>query len=113
MIALLLLLIPANNFVIEIPRPEPIMAVVTAYTNLPELTDSTPDIVASGKKVYDGAIANNCRSFGTKIKLLGKEYTVEDRMNRRYGCSHWDIFVSSYDEAIKFGRIKTEVYVMR
>ena len=34
-----------------------VVAVVSAYNNLPEQTDSTPDIMASGNRVYEGAIA--------------------------------------------------------
>jgi 3D (Asp-Asp-Asp) domain-containing protein len=67
-------------------------------------TDADPFTMASGKKVYEGAIANNCLDFGTKIKVNGKIKVVEDRMNSRYGCQDFDIFMTSYDEAISFGR---------
>lgn len=72
-------------------------------------TDADPFTMASGKKVYEGAIANNCLDFGTKIKVNGKIKVVEDRMNSRYGCEDFDIFMTSYDEAISFGR-KTLTY---
>ena len=71
-------------------------AVVTAYTSRPEETDSTPTITASNKEVYDGLVANNCLPFGTKVRfpnLFGdKVFTVDDRMNRRYGCEAFDVW---------------------
>jgi len=67
-------------------------------------TDADPFTMANGKKVFDGAIANNCLDFGTKIEVNGKIYTVSDRMNKRYDCSHFDIFMESHAEAVKFGR---------
>ena len=81
-----------------------LQGIFTAYNAEPEQTDSNPDIMASGKKVYEGAIANNCLPFGTKIEVNGKVKIVEDRMNSRYGCDHFDIYMESYDDAIKFGK---------
>jgi len=66
--------------------PQP--AEVTMYNPTADQTDKTPTIMASGKKVYDGAIATSDYDmpFGTLIKFDGDDtiYTVEDRMNRRY-----------------------------
>lgn len=60
----------------------------TSYNPESKQTDNTPLIMASGKKVYDGAIATGDRSipFGTKIYVpeLNRVFTVEDRMNIRY-----------------------------
>ena len=67
---------------------------------------------ASGKKVYEGAVANNCLKFGSKVEIGGKIYTVEDRMNKRYGCDHFDIFVAEKSEAIAFGRKNLEYKVL-
>lgn len=67
-------------------------------------TDSNPFTMANGKKVFDGAIANNCLPFGTKVEVNNKTYFVSDRMNKRYGCDHFDIFFWDKTEAIKFGR---------
>lgn len=94
-------------------KNEPVSAIVedvellgefSAYTADVAQTDADPFTMANGKKVFDGAIANNCLPFGTKIKIAGKVYTVSDRMNSRYGCKNFDIYFEDYSEAIKFGR---------
>lgn len=70
--------------------PKPVE--VTNYTPEKGQTDSRPLEMASGKRVYDGAIATGDRSipFGTKVYIpeLKKEFTVEDRMNKRYDKSN-------------------------
>jgi len=76
----------------------------SAYNAEVGQTDNDPFTMASGKRVYEGAVANNCLSFGSKIKVNGKTKIVEDRMNSRYGCDHFDIFMESKGEALKFGR---------
>lgn len=81
-----------------------IQAEVSAYTSTPEETDDTPFISASNKTVFDGMAANNCLPFGTHIEIDGRIYVVEDRMNRRYGCENFDIWVESKNEAYDFGR---------
>lgn len=97
-----------------------INAVITAYTSTPDQTDSTPDIAASGKKVYDGMIAANGLPFGTKIKIPAlygeKIFTVDDRMNKRYGYGRMDIWLNTTKaEARKFGvqRVAVEIYLPR
>lgn len=80
------------------------IGVFSAYNSDEAQTDGDPYTMASGKKVYDGAIANNCLAFGDKVVLNGKTYTVEDRMNSRYGCDHFDIWMEQYNDAIAFGR---------
>lgn len=93
-----------------------VKAVITAYTSTPDQTDSTPDIAASGKKVYDGMIAANWLPFGTKIKIPAlygdKIFTVDDRMNSRYGYGRMDVWLdTSKAEAKKFGVKRVEVHV--
>lgn len=88
----------------ENAKSEAKRAEFTAYNAEEGQTDADPLTMASGKKVYEGAIANNCLAFGTKVKVNGKIKVVEDRMNSRYDCDHFDIYMTSYDEAIKFGR---------
>lgn len=83
---------------------ESLLGIFTAYNAEAAQTDSSPTIMASGKTVYDGAIANNCLPFGTKVKIDGEVKTVEDRMNSRYGCDYFDIFMFSYQDAIHFGK---------
>ena len=86
-----------------------ITGIISMYNNLPDQTDSTPNINARGLKVQNGDIANNCLQFGSKVLIGGKVYTVNDRMNSRYSCEYFDIFSFDYDEAIQFGRRKLVV----
>ena len=83
--------------------------IFTAYTAMISQTDSTPTITASNQKVREGIVANNCLPFGTKIKVNTRVFEVQDRMNRRYGCDTFDIYMLDYADAINFGR-QTLVY---
>ncbi len=76
----------------------------SAYTASVFETDSTPTITASNQQVRDGVAANNCLPFGTIIKVNDKMYEIQDRMNERYGCDNFDIFMWDHSEAIEFGR---------
>lgn len=91
--------------------------VVTAYSSTKEQTDNTPFITASGKEVAEGIVANNMLAFGTKIripKLYGnKVFVVEDRMNKKKGKYHTDIWFEDYHSAKSFGAIITEVEVLK
>jgi len=99
-------------------KPDKVVnAVITAYTSTPDQTDDSPFIAATGKHVYDGMIAANWLPFGTKIKIPSlygdKVFTVDDRMNKRYGYGRMDIwFDATKNEARKFGvkRVEVEVY---
>lgn len=80
--------------------------VFTAYTACPEETDDDPDIMASGNKVYIGAIAcPRYVEFGTRVRVEGMgEYTCEDRMNRRYRHQNrFDILMVEKKQALQFG----------
>jgi len=85
-----------------------ILAEFSAYNNVEEQCDSTPDITASGLKIKgdEKIVAVNGYEFGTKIEIEGMGiYTVEDRMNRRYGINNIDIlFHKDMKGALKFGR---------
>ena len=83
--------------------------IITAYNPVEEQCDSTPDITASGKKVKEGYIANNCLPFGTIVIIDGKQYEVQDRMNSRYGCEYFDILMWDYKEAVEFGKQVKEI----
>ena len=78
--------------------------VFTAYTASVDETDSEPTITASNQKVRRGIIANNCLPFGTRIKVNGKVYEVQDRMNERYGCDIFDIYMCDHPDAVEFGK---------
>lgn len=96
------------------PEGIKLTGIFSAYSADESQTDSDPLTMASGKKVYQGAIA--CPSkyeFGTKIVVNGREYTCEDRMNARYrDKEYFDILMSSYEEAIQFGRKQLEFHVI-
>jgi 3D (Asp-Asp-Asp) domain-containing protein len=81
--------------------------VITAYSSTPDQTDDSPFITASNKRVADGIIANNLLPFGTKVRipeLYGdKIFVVEDRMNKRKGNYHADIWMEETHDAINFG----------
>jgi 3D (Asp-Asp-Asp) domain-containing protein len=88
---------------VKIVSPEQ-TGVFTAYTASVDETDSDPTITASNQVVRIGFIANNCLPFGTKIKVKDRIYEVQDRMNNRFGCDNFDIYMCDYSDAINFGR---------
>jgi hypothetical protein len=85
----------------------------TAYSPSVDQTDDRPREMASGKEVYEGALAcpdifivkDGQRTFGTKIEIEGLGvFTCEDRMAKKHRDKmKFDIFMESYDEAIQFG----------
>lgn len=120
-VAIILLLLPSAR--IEFVRSEAselpyrtVLASVSGYSSSPDQTDAEPLITANGDTVGFGTIA--CPSefaFGTKIKINGKEYRCNDRMNKRYRNSsepyYFDIWFESRSEAVEFGRQNLEVKV--
>ena len=78
--------------------------IFTAYTAIVSQTDSTPTITASSQKVREGVVANNCLPFGTRIKVNNRIYEIQDRMNERYRCDNFDIYLWKHSEALDFGR---------
>ena len=101
--------------VIAEPKPaERVEAVVTAYTSLPELTDSTPFTMANGEEVHYGAMACPRKyAFGTVVIGLGIEMICEDRMNRRYtdDMNHFDVWLPTLKDAKEFGKYKVILYI--
>lgn len=100
---------------IEPPQPKVkfyTLGVLTAYNPVEEQCDSTPHITASGERVREGIIANNCWKFGTPVEIDGEYYKVQDRMNKRYGCEYWDILMWDYQEAREFGKQIKEVKIL-
>lgn len=89
---------------------------VTAYSSTPDQTDDSPFIMASGKHVYDGAIAANFLPLGTKVRfpeMYGdKIFIVEDRMNKRYSYK-MDIWMKTRQEAQKFGLRKLKYEIVK
>ena len=89
---------------------------ITAYSSTVGQTDSTPFITASNSTVRDGIVANNLLPFGTRIRvpeLYGdKVFVVEDRMNKKKGNYHLDIWFASTHEAQHFGSTVTYIEVL-
>jgi len=77
--------------------------IFTAYTASVDETDDDPTITASNQIVRKGIVANNCLPFGTKIRVNDKIYEVQDRMNGRFGCHKFDIYMCDYYDAVSFG----------
>lgn len=104
----------APNLPYEVAKT--IKMIITAYSSAPEQTDDTPLITASGKTVFDGIIANNMLPFGTKIRIPDvygdKVFVVEDRMHRRKGKYHIDIWFPEYDQAKEFGAKLADVEIL-
>lgn len=96
--------------------PNNITGIVSAYNNVPEQTDSSPDYAAGGY-IADKAgkvVANNCLPLHSKVMIDGNEYEVYDRMNKRYGCNHFDIFMGKdIKSAINFGRKELQVTILK
>jgi len=110
------LLAKADHLNIDSQITKKINVVITAYSSTPEQTDDEPYITAAGTWVREGIIANNLLPFGTKIRipeLYGdKVFVVEDRMHRRKGYYHVDIWFASYGEAKNFGAKRTYIEVL-
>ncbi len=90
--------------------------IATAYASVPDETDATPFITASGKHVKDGIIANNMLPFGTKIRIPklygGKVFTVEDRMHPRKGNYMVDVWMPSKKLAQNFGAKMVSIEIL-
>ena len=93
--------------------------VVTAYNSLPEQTDSTPCITASGydlcKANEENVVAANFLRFGTKVRLPDytgeRVYTVQDRMHPRFN-RRMDLWMRERSDARKFGMRTLTVEVL-
>ena len=80
--------------------------VVTAYNPVPEQTDDTPCISASGLNVCETSrniVASNEFAFGTKLMIDGKVWEVQDRTHSKYDY-RIDLLMYDYQEAIDFGK---------
>ena len=84
------------------------------YTNDVKMTDSTPNIMASGKRVYEGAIAVSRDlldyvKFGDCVKLGNDYYIVEDVMNSKHRRAV-DIF--TFDKKLLKKSFKERLYIV-
>ncbi len=105
-----LLVTMENNSLIALSQPvfynqpkERVKAIITAYSSSLDETWGDPFVTASGERVRNGIVANNCLPFGTLVKINGEYFEVLDRKNSRYGCEWFDIWKPSKQEAINFG----------
>jgi len=89
------------------PAKRRLLVRASAYSSTVGQTDNDPFTAASGAKVHDGMIAMNGIPFGTKIRIPDyygdKVFTVEDRMNARWGNRKIDIWMSTRAAAIDWG----------
>ena len=98
------------------PENTPVLFVTaTAYSSTEDQTDSSPFTMASGKRVYDGAIAANFLPMGTKVMLPEthgrKVFTVEDRTHRRFS-DRIDIWMETREEALQFGIKRIAIQIL-
>ncbi len=105
-------LVPVRNKIVV----KEIKVIITGYSSSPEETDESPLITASGAQVREGIVANNKYPFGTEIRIpeiYGDEiFVIEDRMHRKKGYYHVDIWFPSKDEAKIFGAKRTYIEVL-
>jgi len=101
---------PPPKVVRELP------VIITAYSSTESQTDDTPFITASGSYVRDGIVANNLLPFGTKIRIPDvygdKIFVVEDRMNRKKGYYHFDVWLADYWQALSFGAKRVTIEIL-
>ena len=92
-----------------------VLSVVSAYNSLEWQTDSTPCIGAGGYICdRDNVVANNCLELGTLVEINGKVYEVYDRMNKKYSCNYYDIYMGmDLQGAKEFGRQTLEVIIYK
>ncbi len=101
---------PAAPEPVKVPAPvvkRRLTVRTSAYSSTRDQTDGDPFTTASGKKVHDGTLAMNCVPFGTKVRITGKFgskiFTVEDRMNAKWGCSRADVWMPTRAQAMQWG----------
>ena len=109
---------PAQTL-IPIPNIQPIIMTITAYTI--NECDKSPKsklygVTASGKRVqanYTIAMGRSYR-FGTKVKIQGFGDTVFVNEDRGGAITDGiiDLYVSSYKEAVNYGRQKRKVWIL-
>lgn len=91
-----------------------IEATVYAYSADEAQTDNKPTEMASGKEVYNGAIAcPQFLDFGQVVEIDGQLYTCEDRMAPRYRQgNNFDIYKPSAEEAKQWGKriMRVKIY---
>lgn len=91
---------------------------ISHYCHCSKCCGKSDGIMASGKKVYPGAVALNWLPFGTKLKITGIPgiFTVEDNGavsifgSKKNPKKALDIYVQSHSDALKHGVFYAEVW---
>lgn len=97
----------------EAPKGEMVYATITAYTSSEDETDEDPWTTAAGTRPGPGTIACPAKwPFGTIVEIEGARYRCEDRMNKRYrDKEHYDIWLTSKEEAFEWGKRELAIYI--
>ncbi len=88
----------------------------TAYNTVPEQTDSTPCIAASGKNICGRNNVIACPrkyKFGTEFLIEEKSYICEDRLASRYDDRIDISFDKDIDSALQWGKRSITIRVMQ
>lgn len=79
----------------------------SAYSSTPDQTDNDPFTTANGTRVHTGVVASNGLPFGAQFRIPShygsRVFTVEDRMNARWGGKRIDIWMTSRQAAKEWG----------
>lgn len=76
---------------------ETMVASISTYQAVASQCDDSPGVTASGldlSKPHGPIAAHMSLPFGTKLVIRGKTYTVQDRVNARFGPHHVDILTN-------------------
>jgi 3D (Asp-Asp-Asp) domain-containing protein len=102
---------PGQDIYLEPETPE-VHATVTAYSSSPDETWGDPFITASGRRVFDGLVAcPRALPFGTKVIIGDRTYHCYDRLHRKYD-DRFDIWMSTKNAALEFGKRQLLVEVV-
>jgi 3D (Asp-Asp-Asp) domain-containing protein len=99
--------LPSLPAVPDKPVAKKMVVRASAYSSTVDQCDGNPFITAAGTKVHDGIIAVNGLPFGTMVRIPDyygdKIFTVEDRMNARWGNRRIDIWMPNRGAAMDWG----------
>lgn len=89
----------------------------TVYHSVPEQTDGDPFTMATGERVFDGAVAANCLPFNTRLRmpeLFGeKVFVVKDRLAADKSCFVIDIWQDHTTNPPSFGAPVTKIEILQ
>ena len=91
--------------------------IVTAYDSEKNQTDSSPYMTTTQEKCVPGGIAVSrplelLAPIGSIIIIDGIEYTVNDRMDKRWHDLRADIWMPDKDDAIRYGKQEKRVVII-